>query len=440
MLPQIPYLLRSGVPLLRPGVPSRLRIGAAGASTLFVLLWTVPPGAQAAVLPRQQAATISPATPLLRLPLAGLRPALTFTSPVASVPEAPNTATLGIDGPSGHFYVPYIQASPDLPVALVHNGPPDRSIVDVVLDAGTPQARTVRLTTFPWRTTFSGLSYGEHTLTARLYVPEEGIPAEIALQAPPAAEAHLEQVARGDVIAALGDSTTEGLGEGPWQPADKGLLGFFPSWVAARRSLEATRRGWISADGRNFPQVGMMTHPASRPAFAVELARRLQASRGHPVLVLNDGWSGATSDAYVGISTSGFFAHQAATVSPNVWLINLGVNDPLVNSSPADYANRMQALVTNLERLYGAPAQAIHVACPIYASQRARNQAEAQYLPEVDRLRARAKLGPAPNFFAFYRDHPETIADAVHPNFAGYTAMAQLWGAALAGQGQGCSN
>ena len=82
-----------------------------------------------------------------------------------------------------------------------------------------------------------------------------------------------------------------------------------------------------------------------------------------------------SSDGYMRVSTSGYFARQMAAASPNSWLINLGVNDPLVNSSPAEYANRMQALVDNLKKLYGAPAQAIHVACPIYASQPARNQA-----------------------------------------------------------------
>lgn len=404
------------------------------ASTTLVL-------ALGAGLPSAHAAT-SPQPPPNGVPdrtdLAGLRPILRFVSPQAAVADAPTTATLAIEGPAGTFFVPYIQTAADLPVTLAHNGPPTRSIVDVILDAGTTRAHAVRLTGPPWQTTFQAVGFGEHTLTARLYVPEEGIPAEIALEAPPAAEAHLEQVARGDVIAALGDSTTEGLGEGPWRPGEQELLGFFPDWLAARGSLHSARPEWISSDGRNFPQAGLTMHPASRPSFAIELARQLAARRGYPVLLLNDGWSGTTSDGYMRISTSAYFARQMAATSPTAWLINLGVNDPLVNRSPAEYAARLQDLVDNLEKRYGASAQAIHVACPIYATQAARNQAEAQYLPEVDRLRARANLGPAPNFFTFYRDHPENIADAVHPNFAGYAAMAQLWGAALAGQGQGC--
>jgi len=421
------------LPLLRQGVLSRVHLEAMVSTALVVALGAGLSSAHAAT-------SFEP--PPGALPdggdFAGLRPMLKFVVPQAAVADAPTTATLAIDGPAGTFFIPYIQTSADLPVTLAHNGPAGRSIVDVILDAGTPQARSVRLTAPPWRTTFQAVSFGEHTLTARLYVPEEGIPAEIALQAPPAAQAHLEQVARGDVIAALGDSTTEGLGEGPWQAGHQELLGFFPDWLTARRGLQAARPDWISSDGRNFPQAGLTMHPASRPSFTIELARQLAAKRGHPVLVLNDGWSGTTSDGYMRISTSVYFARQMAVTSPNAWLINLGANDPLVNRSPAEYAERLQSLVDNLEKLYGALAQAIHVACPIFATQPARNQAEAQYLPEVDRLRVRANLGPAPNFFAFYRDHPETVADAVHPNFAGYSAMAQLWGAALAGQGQGC--
>jgi len=420
------------VPLFRLAVPARLAIGAGGGVILLFAFGAALLSAQAA-----------PRGPLPALPapdpayLEGLRPTLAFTSPSAAVPEAPTTATLGIDGPAGRFYVPYIQTSPELPVTLAQNGPAGRTIIDVILDAGTPGSRTVRLTQAPWRTAFHDLGVGEHTLTARLFVPEEGVPAAVALQAPPVAETHLDRVARGDVVAALGDSTTEGLGEGPWQAGQQEMLGFFPNWLAAQKGLQA-RPDWITADGRNFPQAGLTMHPASRPSFTVELARLLAARRGHPVLVLNDGWSGTTSDGYMRISTSGYFSQQMAATVPNTWLINLGVNDPLLNRSAAEYADRMQSLVTNLQKLYGAAPGDIHVACPIYATQPARNQVEAQYLPVVDQLRAGNHLGAAPNFFAFFQAHPETVADAVHPNFAGYTATAQLWDAALAGQGQGC--
>jgi hypothetical protein len=58
---------------------------------------------------------------------------------------------------------------------------------------------------------------------------------------------------------------------------------------------------------------------------------------------------------------------------------------------------------------------------------------DASYLPGIDQLRNADHLGAAPDFFGYFRAHPEDIADAVHPNLAGYAAMAELWGVALAG-------
>jgi lysophospholipase L1-like esterase len=139
------------------------------------------------------------------------------------------------------------------------------------------------------------------------------------------------------------------------------------------------------------------------------------------------------------ISTSAYFAGLAGSAHPNAWLINLGANDPLMQRSAAEFQARLQALVANLENLYGAPPSSIHVACPSYATQTDRQTTEASYLPGIDQLRNADHLGAAPDFFGYFRAHPEDIADAVHPNLAGYAAMAELWAAALAGQNMACS-
>jgi lysophospholipase L1-like esterase len=364
-------------------------------------------------------------------------PLLSFLSPSAQLAAAPRTASLAVPAFGGTFQVPYIQTSPNLDVTVAVRGPADRSIVDVILDAGTPAQQLVRRMTPPWTATFSGLSYGEHTLTARLYVPEPGIPLAVALDAPPLAQAYLDHVARGDIVAALGDSTTEGLGEGPWQGADQQLLaGAYPDWTAASARLAGTHPDWITADSRTFPQNGPNVGP--RPSFIAELARTLTAQTGHPVLVINDGWSGTTADAYLHISTSTVFADQMNRTKPDAWVMNLGVNDALVKRSPADYIARLQGIVTNLETQFGATPDQVHVACPSYAKQPERNALESQYLGPIDQLRAQDKLGAAPNFFSAFRDNQGLIADEVHPNFAGYAAMGQLWAAAIQGHGQGC--
>ena len=411
----------------------RLRLGVSAFVALAILVGAALPGA-AYSDPRHRLAAV-----VTHVGNASMRPTLEFTSPRASVGAAPQTASLAVPGPPGTFYVPYIQTSPTLEVALDHNGPADRSVVDVTLDAKTASAREVRLIGAPWRARFDNVAFGEHTLTAKLYVPGEGIPLEVALAGPPVAQAYLDHVARGDIVAALGDSTTEGLGNGPWQPGDLELLGTFPDWTAATRILAGPHPEWMTADGRNFPQAGATLHPASRPSFTVGLARLLEAQRGHPVLVLNEGWSGTTSDGYMRISSSGYFAALMAATHPNAWLINLGANDPLMHRTAAEYQPRLQSLVGNLEKLYGAPAASIHLACPSYASEKARQAAEASYLPGIDQLRSADRLGMAPDFFGYFRAHPDAIADAVHPNFAGYAAMAKLWATALGGVSQPCS-
>ena len=363
-------------------------------------------------------------------------PKLSFVSPSAGVGTAPTTASLAVPGFGGTFQVPYIQTSAKLDVTVAVRGPADRSFIDVVLDAGTPGQQLVRLTAPPWTATFLGMSYGEHTLTARLYVPDPGIPLAVALDAPPVARAYLDHVARGDIVAALGDSTTEGLGEGPWQSGDlPAPPGAYPDWTALT-NLAGAHPDWITADRRTFPQTGPNIGP--RPSFIGELARDLGAQTGHPVLVINDGWSGTTADAYLHISSSTIFADQMNRTKPDAWVINLGVNDALVKRSPGDYIARLQGIVSNLETRFGAPPDQIHLACPIYAKQPERNSLESQYLGPLNQLRTQARLGTAPNFFSYYRDNPQLVADEVHPNFAGYTAMGQLWAAAIQGHGQGC--
>jgi lysophospholipase L1-like esterase len=417
------------VPLHLAKLFSRLRPAVSALLALAILAGATMSGA----------AYLDPVSPPTPIDKTLFRPTLQFTSPRASVGTAPQTASLAVPGPAGTFYVPYIQTSPALEVGVSHNGPPERSVVDVTLDDGTANSRQVRLLGAPWRARFDEVAFGEHTLTAKLYVPEEGMPLEVALEGPPIAQAYLDHVARGDIVAALGDSTTEGLGNGPWQPADLQLLGAFPNWTVAARTLAGSHPDWLTSDGRNFPQAGATLRPASRPSFTVGLARLLAAQRGHPVLVLNEGWSGTTSDGYMKISTSAYFASLVGATHPNAWLVNLGANDPLMHRTAIEYQARLQSLVDNLEKLHGAPRASIHIACPSYATETARQQAEASYLTGINQLRSTDQLGAGPDFFGYFRAHPADIADAVHPNTAGYEAMALLWAAALGGVNQACS-
>ena len=372
------------------------------------------------------------------IPMADFRPSVRFTAPHSSVASEPTTATLDVPGPGGAFAVPYIQASSDLDYSLELNGPAGRTIVDVVLDQGRPGQQTQRLTGPSWTGTFHGLAYGEHTLDARLYAPEAAFLAPLALAQPPVATSHLGHIARGDVIVAIGDSITEGISGGPFPPGTVDRLGYFPDWVAARNALGSSDPGLVSGDGRQYPQAGASLHPASRPGFVVPLAGLLERGQGHPVLVINEGWSGITADGFVKVAQSQHFHDLVAATHPNGWLINLGVNDALVQRPAAEYQARLATLVGILNRM-GARSADIHLACPSYRNDPAHKDLEASYLPVVDGLRSQLGLGAGPDFFAHYRDHASDLADWVHPNAAGYAAMAQLWSDALAGRGSKCA-
>ena len=361
-------------------------------------------------------------------PPAALAPAplLSFEVPSAQLPQQPDVASVAIPGRAGIYLVPYIQSQPDLHFRLRVKDLPDESVVAVTLDA-EGSAQTLEVTAPTYAGTFENVSKGDHTLSAVAL----GLPQRVHMRGSSGdgdslATAHLTHVARGDIISAIGDSTTEGNGGA--------IFSFMPNWVSAL----ANAADWTSPDGRNFPQAGAVAHPSAPASFTSTLGTLLERARGYPVLVLNDGWSGATADAYTHITTSGTLADEYAVVRPNAWVVNLGVNDPLTHQSPGQFDTSLHLIVENLEQRYGAHNPDIHVACPTY-SRDSRHDGETAYLPVIDRFRVNAGLGAGPNFFSYYRDTPGTLADEVHPNARGYRDMGVLWAEALSGRGTNCT-
>jgi lysophospholipase L1-like esterase len=354
-------------------------------------------------------------------------PVVAFEFPRAELPEQPETATLAIPGRHGNYLVPYIQTGPDLRFRLRVRDLPEQAVVRVTLDPGTPDSPVVEAVAPAFEGTFTEVPKGEHTLFAEVMARRQLVyPKGTDGGGRRVASSRLTHVARGDIIAALGDSTTEGNG-GP-------SFGFLPNWVAAR----AQAPEWTSADGRNFPQAGAVARPRAPASFTSALGMILASARGYPVLVLNDGWSGATAEAYSRISSSGDLAAEYGAAKPNGWIINLGVNDPLTRQSPEQFDRSLRSIVNDLASRYGATGPDIHVACPTYA-QDSRHDGEAAYLGVINQLRATMGLGTAPDFFGYFKANPAAQADKVHPNAAGYRAMASLWAQALAGQAMaGC--
>src|SRR6202171_6055321 len=170
---------------------------------------------------------------------------------------------------------------------------------------------------------------------------EKGPPAVTEPWGPPVTTGHLDHIGRGDVILAMGDSITEGLSDGPFSPGVAERLGYFRDWLAARDALRPYDASLVSADGRDFPQAGAATHPASRPGFEVPLSRLLESSRGRPVLVVNEGWSAISSAGFVHVTESLHSHDLVPTPRPNGWLISLGANAMLGRRPAPEYQARM---------------------------------------------------------------------------------------------------
>ncbi|GAC1330460.1 MAG: hypothetical protein NVSMB17_07870 [Candidatus Dormibacteria bacterium] len=341
--------------------------------------------------------------------------------------EAADVASLAIPGRNGIYLVPYIQTQPDLHYRLRVENLPEDAVVLVSLDPGSPDARTEEAPGPGFEGDFRDVRLGDHVLAAKiLSAPEPVNRWGLYTRRTQLASTQLSRVARGDIVAAIGDSTTEGNG-GP-------RFHFIPNWILAQRGAA----DWTSPDGRNFPQAGAFSRPEAPTSFTSTLGTLLSQQRQHPVLVLNDGYSGATTQSYKDISSSHDLAAEYAAARPNSWILNLGVNDPIIHSSPAAFDANIRAVLQNLSERFGARNADIHVACPTW-SMDFRHDGVATYLPLIDRLRVDAGLGAAPDFFAYYRAKPSDLADAVHPNAQGYRDMASLWAQALAGQGSSCA-
>lgn len=352
---------------------------------------------------------------------------VSFEMPSARLPEQPDVASLAIPGRAGTYLVPYIQTQPDIHFRVKLEHPPSHPSVFVTLDAESASPQVAEVSGPAYQGIFQNVSMGDHTLSADVFSGSQAVQTHGGQGLGDyVASTHLSHVARGDIVAAIGDSTTEGNG-GP-------VFNFIPNWVSA----QAMAADWTSADGRNFPQAGAAARPQAPASFTSVLGSLLEGVRGHPVLVLNDGWSGATAEAYSHIVSSTTLAAEYAAARPNDWLVNLGVNDPLTHQSPEQFATSLHTIVSELSSRFGATPGAIHLACPSWASQDFRHQAEATYMPIVQGMRASAATGAAPNFYTWYRDTPADLADAVHPNATGYRDMAALWVQSLGSQGTAC--
>lgn len=338
---------------------------------------------------------------------------LTAPKPGETVSEP---VSLTLEDIKGSYTIPHIQSSHEIRVQVEFPGNSVPSAqVCLILRGEIAGQRTV--TPDRRRARFMGLPFGEYSI--RVETPSAGgAPAGMLTAGP---------VGVGTVIAALGDSITEGYHG----------RGFFHEPLDLRADLFPPEA--VSRDGRNFPQFSPTTwhHKPSVNCFQswmTDLNNLLSERWGHPVFIANEGWGGLTSGAYLKMMREdrGWQARMKQ-LQPQVWLIHLGVNDERHKVSPEEYAANMEQIVLTLMQEYGARKDHIFVARPSYDYAQGAEAILRAYISEIDLLLGQHAVQRGPDFFAAYARDRERLygTDPVHPNIAGMELMARLWAAAI---------
>lgn len=353
-------------------------------------------------------------TPMLTLttPLRSLAPGATPTA----VAVTAQTAWLRVADVKGAYTIPYIQSDPDLDVALVF-ADPALARADIALLVDDRPLAEAQATPAADRVCFPGLAPAEYTVRVRGFAAVGG----------PLSEDRHEHVAVGTVIAALGDSITEGYhGHGFWRDDLDLTPDAFPPEV-------------VSRDRRNYPQYAPTTayHRPEINCFASWMPRLndLLAERWQrPVFIANEGWGGYTTADYRRLMQDPGWQERMRVLSPTLWLIHLGVNDERHQAPARDVAANLAAMVDALIRDHAAAPSRICLCRPCYDYAPGAAPILEAYGREIDALVAAKGLHHGPDFLAAYAVDRERLygADPVHPNLAGMALMADLWAEALA--------
>ena len=232
----------------------------------------------------------------------------------------------------------------------------------------------------------------------------------------------------GTVIAALGDSLTEGYhGRGYMRDELDLRAEYFPDTS-------------VSKDRRNYPQFAPTTaiHKPSVNCFQSFMPRLndgLSESWRHPVFIGNEGWGGYTTRQYLEMMTSGHhgWRERMFLLKPTVWLVHLGVNDERQHISPDEFYRNYLGIIEILCRDFGAATDNIHIAYPSFDYWPGAIELLRKYIDCIDVLIERCDVRRGPDFFsAFAKDRQKWYGDdPVHPRQSGMDRMADMWLEAL---------
>jgi lysophospholipase L1-like esterase len=355
--------------------------------------------------------------------------AVTHAQIEVRVPAAGDAAEAATDGAAarpvwlrvadvtGSYTIPYIQSSARLQVrpTFASDQVVEAEVGLVAGDGGRREPQAVK--TSGEVVEFTGLSSGEYSLE----VTGRDATGKIV-----ARDRH-GPVAVGTVIAALGDSITEGYHSRGFHHDSLDLTpAMFPAEV-------------VSRDKRNYPQFAPTTahHRPDINCFTSWMPRLndlLAEKWREPVFIANEGWGGITTGRYLQMmKTDASWQNRMRLLRPGVWLIHLGVNDGRANLGADEVTRNLAAIVDILVKEYAATPSRIFVASPSYDYAPGAADRLAEYRTAIGKLVAEKGLKSGPDFFTAYAtDRPRYYGtDPVHPNAEGVELMARLWAEAL---------
>jgi lysophospholipase L1-like esterase len=282
----------------------------------------------------------------------------------------------------------YLQSSADLYVlaeASLNSGQGIRLTLDGGTQSGGAQADIYNA---PFATTFAGISAAPHTVDAYVIDSDGNIVTDLLTHD------QAVGVGIGDYYVAMGDSITAGDGDD----------------IASDNT---------SADGRS-----------SGGGFEPILADSLAAASGRPTVIYNEGIGGDNShDGALQIQRV-LQTHRSATH----FLIMYSTNDPELSGlglHPGDsgyaesFKDNMQRIINDVRSAGKIPILAKVPADLVSPTRDAQLQS---YNSVVDELVSENNISvPPPDFYSYFKAHPEEYADTLHPNGIGYQSMARIW-------------
>ncbi len=322
------------------------------------------------------------------------------------------TAMISVKDIKGSYTIPYIQSDRDLRVN-VDFSEPQMASANLILSGKEFRVSKKVEKAFP-SAFFTTLPPGEFTLDVEWMKPDGSKLSETVYR----------RIGVGAVLAAIGDSLTEGYHGHGFKKDNLDLK-------ASDFPAEA-----VSKDGRNFPQFSPTTfhHKPTVNCFQswmTSLNDKLSEEWEMPIFIANEGWGGYTAGAYLAAirGNGGGWVDRMRLLHPNTWLIHLGVNDERAKVSAADFAKNMRAIVEILVDEYGAAPSQIYLAYPSYDYAAGAEAILRSYIVEIDKIISDLNLRKGPDFFdAFSRDKAKWYGtDPVHPGIEGMNLMAKLW-------------